>query len=110
MCLTQVTATDADSYGRNSDIVYNIIGIYDNQGRNADGVFVIDPPKTGLIRTNVIVDYEVIPAYKLIIEAKDDGIEGSMSSSCTVRIIIIDENDNPPKFPNTSPVEVSESK
>ncbi|WAR00850.1 DS-like protein [Mya arenaria] len=105
----QVMATDADSDGPNSDIVYNIVGIYSNRGESVDGVFVIDPPKTGIIKTNVIVDYEVIPSYKLIIEAKDNGIDGSKSSSCTVRINIIDINDNPPKFPNTSPVEISEN-
>lgn len=100
--VTQVMATDADSPGPNSDIRYNII-----QG-NIDEAFTIDPPYSGLIKTNLIVDYEIRDVYRLIIEAVDDGGFHAMSSTCTVKISVIDTNDNPPKFPTTQPVNASE--
>ena len=84
--------------------MYNII-----QG-NIDEAFIIDPPHTGLIKTNLIVDYEIRSSYRLIIEAKDYGKNGTMSSSCTVKISVIDTNDNPPKFPNRPPVNASEGR
>ncbi|KAH3864621.1 hypothetical protein DPMN_027644 [Dreissena polymorpha] len=86
----QVSASDADSIGPNSDIVYRIIG------GNEKGVFTIDPPKSGMIKTNLIVDYEVQDSYRLVIEARDDGKTLSLSSTCVVEINIIDINDNPP--------------
>jgi len=98
----QVTASDADSYGRNSEIVYNIIS------GDPDNVFEIEPPTSGIITTRVIIDYEVKQSYKLIVEAKDDGFDKPRSSSCTVKIAIIDINDNPPKFPRTQPKYFSE--
>lgn len=97
----QVVATDADSIGRNSDIVYNI--------KSGDSrVFEIDPPSSGIIKTRVIIDYEVEQVYTLIVEARDDGLEYSRSSTCTVQISVIDINDNPPNFPRTQPVYFSE--
>ncbi|XP_045202941.2 protein dachsous-like [Mercenaria mercenaria] len=98
----QVTATDADSRGPNSDIIYNII-----QG-NRDEAFVIDPAKSGIIKTNVIVDREIREDYRLVIEAKDNGVNGTLSSTCIVKISVIDTNDNPPKLPATKPVHISE--
>lgn len=73
-------------------------------------MFQIDPPNSGIITTRVIIDYEVTQVYRLVVEAKDDGIDQSRSSSCTVKISIIDINDNPPKFPRTQPVYFSEGK
>lgn len=101
----QVTATDADSHGPNSDIIYyNII-----QG-NIDETFIIDPPYSGIIKTNGIVDYEIRQQYRLTIEAKDNGNNKTLSSTCIVKISVIDVNDNPPKLPTTKPVYISECK
>ena len=100
----QVIASDADSPGPFSDIRYNIIH------GNPDNAFTIDPPYSGLIKTNLIVDYEIRNFYKLVIEAVDDGGIHAMSSTCTVKISVIDTNDNPPKFPKTQPVNASEGK
>ena len=94
-------ATDADDPGPNSDIRYNII-----QG-NLDTAFIIDPPNTGIIMTNLKVDYEIRNSYTLVIEAVDNG-DYALSSTCTVKISIVDTNDNPPKFPRTHPVNASE--
>ena len=96
-------ATDADGPGPNSDIQYNII-----QG-NLDTAFIIDPPNTGIIMTNLKVDYEIRNSYMLVIEAVDNG-DYALSSTCTVKISIVDTNDNPPKFPRTHPVNASEGK
>lgn len=97
-----MTATDADSLGPNSDITYNII-----QG-NTDKAFIIYPAKSGIINTNVIVDREIREDYRLVIEAKDNGVNGTLSSTCVVKISVIDTNDNPPKLPATKPVPVRE--
>ena len=96
-----MTATDADSLGPNSEIRYNIIN------GNIDEAFAISPPYSGLIKTNLIVDYEIRSSYKLVIEAVDNG-NITLSSTCTVKISVIDTNDNPPKFPRTQPVNTSE--
>ncbi|XP_052268866.1 protocadherin Fat 3-like [Dreissena polymorpha] len=88
----QVSASDADRIVPNSDIVYHIFG------GNEKGVFTIDPPKSGMIKTIAIVDYEVQDSCRLVIEARDDGKTLSLSSTCVVEIIIIDINDNPPLF------------
>lgn len=97
-----MTATDADSGGADSEIIYNII-----QG-NKDEAFIIQPPYSGIITTNVIVDREIREDYKLVIEAKDNGVNGTQSSTCVVKISVIDTNDNPPKLPDTKPVHISE--
>lgn len=97
-----MTATDADSYGPNSNIVYNIIS------GDSQNVFEIEPSYSGIIKTRVIIDYEVKHMYRLVIEARDNGVGGSLSSTCVVKISIIDTNDNRPKFPETQPLYLSE--
>ncbi|KAL3878341.1 hypothetical protein ACJMK2_030704, partial [Sinanodonta woodiana] len=96
-----VIATDLDT-GRNAEITYNIV-----QG-NIDNAFIIDPPYSGIIKTNLVIDYEVYPFYKLEIEAIDNGIDKVLASTCTLKISVVDINDNPPKFPPMVPVNVSE--
>ena len=91
-------ARDADS-GRNGMIDYTII-----EG-NTDNVFEIVPPHTGIVRTNIDVprlDREIASSYTLVIEAQDYGYP-SQRSTCLLHITIVDENDNPPKFPSPGP-------
>ena len=40
---------------------------------NVGGAFVIDPPNTGIVKTNVILDREIQKNYRLEIEAVDMG-------------------------------------
>ncbi|KAL8622280.1 hypothetical protein ACOMHN_043803 [Nucella lapillus] len=105
--VTQVWAKDADS-GRNGMIDYTII-----KG-NTDNVFEIVPSHTGIVRTNINVprlDREIQSSYTLVIEAQDYGFPFK-TSTCSLHITIVDQNDNPPKFPTPGPgpVRVPENK
>lgn len=96
----QVSATD-DDQGQNSNIVYHIVdGNYDN-------AFVIEPPFSGIVKTNIVLDREIREFYRLTIIAMDDGTP-QLTGTCTLRINIIDVNDNQPTFPPQNIVSVSE--
>ena len=47
---------------------------------------------TGEIYVNKVLDREVIPAYELLVSASD----GAFVSTATVRVAVLDANDNPP--------------
>lgn len=87
----QVFATDADK-GNNGRVTYRIVS------GNIGNAFVIEPPMTGIVKTNSILDREIVESYKLEIEATDNG-KRSLTSTCTLRITVIDVNDNAPFFP-----------
>ncbi len=99
--MTQISATDADE-GRNGRVSYSIIG------GNSQNAFVIDPPNTGIVKTNIILDREIKDSYRLEIEAADEG-SPVQTSRCTLKISVIDVNDNAPFFPSYPPVTVPES-
>ena len=99
--VTQVSASDADS-GDNGRVTYTIIG------GNVGGAFVIDPPTTGIVKTNVILDREIQSSYKLEIEASDMGRSGYLTSTCILKINVIDLNDNSPQFPQFPPIVLQE--
>ena len=80
-------ATDIDS-GENANITYFI-----STGGDS---FEVDQ-YTGEIRPKKSFDREAISLYSVIVVAKDEGTP-SLSSSASVSIEIIDENDNPPSF------------
>ncbi|KAK7075982.1 calcium ion binding [Halocaridina rubra] len=96
----QVSATDDDT-GVNANIVYHIVD------GNHDNAFVIDPPFSGIVKTNIVLDREIRDAYKLTIIATDEGAP-QLTGTCTLRINIVDANDNQPTFPPHSIVQVSE--
>ena len=96
----QVFASDMDE-GRNARIIYTIIS------GNTHNAFVIDPPNTGIVKTNVILDREILDSYRLEVEAVDRGNK-PLTSTCIMRIQIIDENDNAPFFPSYRDVKVRE--
>ncbi|XP_074651637.1 protein dachsous-like [Tubulanus polymorphus] len=98
--VTQVTAMDPDK-GSNGEIVYTII-----EG-DEDRAFRIDPPYSGIVTTNLILDREIRNSYRLLIEAVDQGYP-PRTSTCTLRIMVIDTNDNRPFFPRPPPVDISE--
>ena len=58
--------------------------------------FTIDS-KTGVITTSDKLDREQVASYNLMITAKDHGTP-SLSSTVSVSINVLDENDNKPKF------------
>ncbi|XP_069129376.1 protocadherin Fat 4-like [Argopecten irradians] len=85
----KVSASDADS-DENGRITYSI------EGGDPNNNFTIDPV-TGLIRTRTTLDREVRDTVNLIIYAVDHGAFPNTGST-TVRITILDQNDNPPVF------------
>ena len=87
-----VEATDPDS-GVNAEVRYSI-----TEG-NFENTFVIDE-ETGVITLapGVDIDREDIDAFALTVQARDLGQPTSLSSTSTVRITIIDVNDNAPVF------------
>ncbi|OQV12981.1 Protein dachsous [Hypsibius exemplaris] len=98
--VTQVLANDPDS-GRYGELTYDIID------GNSDNAFIIDPPFSGIVKTNMVLDREIVESYKLTIVARDNG-KPRRSASCTLKITIIDVNDNQPVFPHYHTVTVSE--
>ncbi|XP_068225068.1 protein dachsous-like, partial [Palaemon carinicauda] len=96
----QVLATDDDT-DINANIVYHIVD------GNHDNAFVIDPPFSGIVKINIVLDREIRDAYRLTIIATDEG-SPQLTGTCTLRIKIVDANDNQPTFPPHSLVQVSE--
>ncbi|XP_053377420.1 cadherin-23-like [Mercenaria mercenaria] len=84
-----VTATDDDS-GTNGAVTYSI-----ESGTGAT-LFVIGS-SSGLITTNAAIDYETLTSYDLVVKAVDGGTP-ALSSTCLVKITVIDLNDNTPDF------------
>uniref|UniRef100_A0A915EIC9 Cadherin domain-containing protein n=1 Tax=Ditylenchus dipsaci TaxID=166011 RepID=A0A915EIC9_9BILA len=87
--LTTVKANDTDS-GVNAKISYSIIAGNTNQ------VFSIDPV-TGAVASLASLDREEVSTYRLVVQAADHGFP-SLKSECIVKVEVIDENDNAPKF------------
>lgn len=98
--VTQIIATDADE-GSNGHVTYSIVN------GNTHNAFVIDPPHTGIVKTNIILDREIVSTYRLEIEAIDGG-KNPLTAICTLKIQIIDVNDNTPFFPVYPPVNIRE--
>ncbi|GAB1608886.1 protocadherin alpha-11-like isoform X1, partial [Argonauta hians] len=84
----QVTASDAD-VGSNGDVRYFL-------GRDALPYFVVDA-NTGVIRTVTVFDRESYTKNEFKIYAKDLGVP-SQTSSATLRVNVLDVNDEAPVF------------
>lgn len=97
-----IKATDSDE-GKNAEIRYRII---ENQ---QSSTFMIEPV-TGTITTRALLDRESNASYRILIQATDQGdVENRRSSTTTVNIAVLDENDNYPQFSQrTYRVNVSE--
>lgn len=91
-----VRATDQDS-GSNSDIEYSILN-----PSGVNDVFRIDS-KTGIITTKESLDRETTSFYSLVIQASDLGlVVDRKTSTTTVEITVLDDNDNYPQFTEKS--------
>ncbi|XP_041483662.1 protocadherin-23-like [Lytechinus variegatus] len=97
--VTQVSATDADE-GTNGAIYYEITN------GNTDNAFAIDQV-TGIVTTAKSLDYEIEDTYILTVIARDGG-SPQLTGTATMRIGIVDVNDNRPVFVSMDPVSVSE--
>ncbi|XP_067354486.1 protocadherin-23 isoform X2 [Channa argus] len=96
----QVFATDADS-GMNGQIEYSIVS------GNHNKAFILDSVR-GILATNVFLDREITPSYKLVLQAADRG-NPPLSSTATVRVQVVDINDNSPAIPPMEPVVIAEN-
>lgn len=99
--VTQVAATDAD-LGSNASLIYHIV-----DGNN-DNAFLIDPPFSGIVKTNIVLDREITDEYRLTIIATDEGMP-QMTGTCYLHVNVIDIQDQSPVFPPHSVINVSES-
>lgn len=96
--------SDADQ-GLNSRILYHIVD------GNPDNAFTINPPNSGEVRTNIVLDREIREQYRLTIIATDQG-NPQLTGTTALSVRVIDINDNQPTFPSTpqSVIFVSEGK
>ena len=97
--VAKISAKDADS-GTNGEVTYHLMD-------DLEEVFVIDE-STGEISTNAKLDREDIPSYELIVQARDRGTP-SLTGTATVVVIVLDKNDNPPRFTRLFSVNVTEN-
>ncbi|KAL5014373.1 hypothetical protein ScPMuIL_008643 [Solemya velum] len=87
-----VRATDGDE-GINAQIRYSIIN-----PTGVNSAFQINPT-SGEIKTIKEIDREVTSNYQLLVQAVDQAPVGSRrSSTTTINITVLDENDNRPQF------------
>jgi protocadherin Fat 1/2/3 len=91
--VARVLATSKDT-GVNAEVYYSIIG------GNEHNKFQMDT-KTGVISISEQLDYERAKDYFLTIQAIDGGIP-PLTNHATVNITVLDSNDNPPVFSQTS--------
>lgn len=96
----RVQALDADREA-NGRVLYHIVD------GNHDNAFVIEPAFSGVVRTNIVLDREIRDVYRLKVIATDEGVP-QMTGTATVRVHIIDVNDNQPTFPPHSIISISE--
>lgn len=96
----QITASDEDQ-GHNSRVLYHIVD------GNHDNAFIIEPAFSGIIKTNIVLDREIRDMYRLTVIATDEGVP-QMTGTATVRISIVDVNDNQPTFPPHSIITIGE--
>ncbi|XP_013177912.1 PREDICTED: cadherin-related tumor suppressor [Papilio xuthus] len=85
-------AIDKD-IGNNAKIRYSLLGEKSER-------FIIDPT-TGIISTNVSLDREDWDTYYLILMAQDSSTTDPRTATANVTIIVEDENDNTPIFPQS---------
>ncbi|EGD82245.1 FAT3 protein [Salpingoeca rosetta] len=88
--LTQLIASDADT-GVGGEVRYSITG------GNEEGRFSIDA-MLGTISIQQPLDYETTMSYALTVTATDLGIPVPLSSTASVMISVMDDNDNAPQF------------
>lgn len=94
-------ATDQD-VGKNAEVEYSIQSINGGGNSNTEDdhhAFKIDP-KSGVVTTRTMLDREMCEVYTLIVTAMDLATPQSArrSSSASVVIKILDDNDNYPQF------------
>nr|XP_019952162.1 PREDICTED: protocadherin beta-16-like [Paralichthys olivaceus] len=93
VALLQIHATDPDQ-GQNARISYFLIDSQIN-GNPVSSYFSINT-ESGMIQSLRSLDYEQIKELMFVVKAQDGG-SPPLSSNVTVKILIQDQNDNPPQ-------------
>ena len=92
--LIVVSATDLDQ-AENGFVTYTLNSAQINRTFTIDSV-------TGVISVNRPLDYEAVQRYTIIVTGTDGG-QPQRSSTLTVDLSVLDENDNPPIIQNPMP-------
>ncbi|XP_043925883.1 protocadherin gamma-C3-like [Protopterus annectens] len=100
----KVTAEDADA-GQNAQISYLFIGI-PNKSQTSSTYFSVGA-EDGAIYVLTSLDYEKEREYQFQIEARDAGVP-QLSGTVTVKVFVVDANDNNPEILHPSPMKGSE--
>ncbi|XP_040200791.1 protocadherin gamma-B5-like isoform X13 [Rana temporaria] len=87
-----IQARDIDSEN-NAKVFYSVSGI--NYEKDPMSSFISVNPETGVIYAQRTFDYELQKEFIFQINARDNG-KPSLNSSTTVRIFVVDQNDNSP--------------
>lgn len=100
--LIRVYSVDLDE-GLNGDVFYKLV-----EG-NVDNSFAIDDV-TGQLTVARHLDRETIDAYRLVVVAHDAALKGPLTSTTTINVEVLDENDDAPEFVQTnSQISISET-
>lgn len=91
--VARISATDADA-GLNGDVVYALVD------GNREEKFRVDA-STGQLLVAGILDRETEDQYVLTVAAMDAAPEGSLTSTASITVDVLDENDNQPEFTQT---------
>lgn len=94
--VTSLTALDAD-HGANGEIHYSF---HKYTSSHVLETFSVDPD-CGLIRVTGVVDREQAHVYDITVQARDRG-SPAMEGSCSIKVEIVDVNDNAPVVSNYS--------
>ena len=86
-----VSATDDDTDSTHDYFEYSLVGTPSLL------LFAVDT-NTGHVRTRASLDRELRGVYELIVTATNVRSEVKLSSTAVIRIIVDDDNDNPPLF------------
>lgn len=102
--VTTVVARDPD-VGRNAKVSYKVIDS-EVPGGSPVSTYISVDSHSGSLYTLRSFDYETLQQIELVIQAEDRG-SPSLSSTSTIRIRVVDQNDNNPYF--TFPVLLNDS-
>ncbi|KAM8971905.1 protocadherin gamma-B4-like [Pelodytes ibericus] len=97
--IDRIQASDPDT-GENAKILYSVLNT--NIKEIPISSYISINSKTGVIYAQRSFDYEQLREFQFWVIAKDNG-SPPLSNNVTVRICIIDKNDNPPKILYPSP-------
>jgi len=98
LSLLALSASDNDA-GENAAVVFEV-GHQEtgNYHHLAAGPYLTIEPESGIVRIGSLLDYEEAAQISVVVLARDKGKSTSLSSSATVLVRILNENDCVPKF------------